>query len=100
MKTIIIALLTVSALNACVCSPVITSAFKSIETEVIKNNLSPLKKNLTTLNQSVEKNIKTAKDATPLIIKSNTAYIEKVIEAKKILFQLNKQIQEKIQEKK
>ncbi|MDD5373362.1 MAG: hypothetical protein PHO62_08060 [Sulfurimonas sp.] len=94
MKKIIAIILTAASLNACVCAPQLTSAFQSITTHIVGQNLVPIKNSLENLNKSVEDNIDALKAQKPLIKKSNDVYMEKIIEARKILFKLEQETRE------
>lgn len=79
---------------SCLCAGQLQSAFQSIKAHVITNNLTPIKTSLQSLNENIQNNIEALSAAQPLIQKSNDIYVEKIIEAKKILFRLEQQTRE------
>lgn len=74
---------------ACACSSPLTNAFKDIQKHIIDDNLNPLYANLTSLDETIKSNIKTAEAQTPLIEKSNQFYTVKILEAQEHLHKLN-----------
>lgn len=79
---------------SCLCAGQLQSAFQSIKAHVITDNLTPIKTSLQSLNENIQNNIEALNAAQPLIQKSNDIYVEKIVEAKKILFRLEQQTRE------
>jgi hypothetical protein len=73
----------------CACVSPLTNAFKDIQKHIMDDNLNPLYANLTSLDETIKSNIKTAEAQTPLIEKSNQFYAVKILEAQEHLHKLN-----------
>lgn len=74
----------------CVCAGVLNKAFSDIQKYIIEENLNPIYANLRVFKTTIEDNIKIAKSQEPLITRSNKAYAAKILEARKILAEMNK----------
>lgn len=74
---------------ACECNSALSKAFDKISEHIITDNLKPLYDKLTTLEEKIQDNIKTAEEQTPLIEKSNKFYAAKIVEAQEYLHKLN-----------
>ncbi|OGS70737.1 MAG: hypothetical protein A3F91_09500 [Flavobacteria bacterium RIFCSPLOWO2_12_FULL_35_11] len=78
---------------ACVCAADLGKAFQDIRKHVFADNLNKVSENLDVLNGTIEANTKTLEAQVALLNTSNKVYVEKIIEAKRYLYNLQKQKQ-------
>ncbi|MDQ1340354.1 MAG: hypothetical protein QG567_1511 [Campylobacterota bacterium] len=78
---------------ACVCAADLGKAFQDIRKHVFADNLNKVSENLDVLNGTIEANTKTLEAQVTLLNISNKVYVEKIIEAKRYLHNLQKQKQ-------
>ncbi len=91
-KSLSDSLRTTKSTFACVCASALTQAFDEFQSHIIDDNLSPIYANINSLIATVKNNTKVLQAKTPVVVKSNEAYIAKIIEAKKFLQQLDEQL--------
>lgn len=74
----------------CMCAADLSQAFQDFNSHIIDDHLEPIKSALEDLNDGVKKNTDVLEDQKPLIEKSNRAWKEKVVMAKRYLANLKK----------
>lgn len=93
MRLFLTAILICAEMYGCVCEPNIAIAFKTVETEVISNNLLVVNSNLATYNTAIQKNTEELKKQTLEYreLMNNEAVV--AMELKKVLFELHKAVE-------